>query len=380
MTTRSIVDDDVIGSLKGRGLGARAHSEYERGDTDVSQPPKPSPLVAGGGDSSEELDDADFADGDAREADEPSQQAALDRASEPPFRISNSDRPPAANGSGNGSAVYASQAAYPGAPPASSRRGAAACRHSSHGGPSLSALSSASAPALRGAPEGGSTAHSVAQGVEVERLRRELQAAEEKAQAAEKRVASEEQRASGAEKALDAAKRTGGVSSRELLDLREQLNRKERELLDLREQVTARDKQLIEASEHGLGRESLQTRATSCSIARETQEERCRQRATSTRMLRAPRRRKGTARSRGSEGAGRRRLNQARHRASGQCAQQVRRCPRRSCARTSARSPPEPRHATPGEPKSSRPAAREARARAATCCRDQGRHASAMRP
>ncbi|HKU37926.1 MAG TPA: response regulator [Polyangiales bacterium] len=89
--------------------------------------------------------------------------------------------------------------------------------------------------------------------LELERLRRELQASDERLQQAEKRLASAEQRATAADKALDAAKRTGGVSSRELLDMREQLNRKERELLDLRDQVTQRDKQLIEASERGLG-------------------------------------------------------------------------------------------------------------------------------
>jgi CheY-like chemotaxis protein len=88
---------------------------------------------------------------------------------------------------------------------------------------------------------------------ELERLKRELAAAEERVQSSERRAASAEQRAAAADKALDAAKRTGGVSSRELLDMREQLNRKERELLDLRDQVTQRDKQLIESSERSLG-------------------------------------------------------------------------------------------------------------------------------
>jgi CheY-like chemotaxis protein len=91
-----------------------------------------------------------------------------------------------------------------------------------------------------------------ASSAELERLKRELAAAEERVQSAERRAASADQRAAAADKALDAAKRTGGVSSRELLDMREQLNRKERELLDLRDQVTQRDKQLIESSERSL--------------------------------------------------------------------------------------------------------------------------------
>jgi CheY-like chemotaxis protein len=111
----------------------------------------------------------------------------------------------------------------------------------------------------------------LAQSAELERIKRELAAADEKVQAAEKRASLADQRATNAEKSLDAAKRTGGASSRELLDLREQLNRKERELLDLREQVTGRDKQLIEASERGLlvERELQDTRDKSSDLQRE---------------------------------------------------------------------------------------------------------------
>lgn len=100
-----------------------------------------------------------------------------------------------------------------------------------------------------------SAVQAAAHAAEIERLKRDLSAAEEKVQAADRRAVSAEQRASGAEKSLEAAKRTGGASSRELLDLREQLNRKDRELLELRDQVTARDKQLIEASDHNLATE-----------------------------------------------------------------------------------------------------------------------------
>jgi CheY-like chemotaxis protein len=100
-----------------------------------------------------------------------------------------------------------------------------------------------------------SAVQAAAHAAEIERLKRELASADEKAQASERRAALAEQRATGAEKSLDAAKRTGGASSRELLDLREQLNRKDRELLELRDQVTARDKQLIEASDRNLSTE-----------------------------------------------------------------------------------------------------------------------------
>jgi CheY-like chemotaxis protein len=122
------------------------------------------------------------------------------------------------------------------------------------GGGSLNAsVASSSTSSMGFASVGSSVREAPANSAELDRLRRELTSAEEKVQSAERRAASAEQRASLADKALDTAKRTGGVSSRELLDMREQLNRKERELLDLRDQVTARDKQLIEASERGIG-------------------------------------------------------------------------------------------------------------------------------
>lgn len=102
-------------------------------------------------------------------------------------------------------------------------------------------------------PAGESALAVAAHAAEIERFKRELTAADEKVQASDRRAAMAEQRATGAEKALESAKRTGGASSRELLDLREQLNRKDRELLELRDQVTSRDKQLIEASDRHLG-------------------------------------------------------------------------------------------------------------------------------
>lgn len=41
------------------------------------------------------------------------------------------------------------------------------------------------------------------------------------------------------------AQSSGGVSSRQFLDLREALNSKDKEILDLRDQVTGRDKQIL---------------------------------------------------------------------------------------------------------------------------------------
>ncbi|MET0389598.1 MAG: response regulator [Polyangiales bacterium] len=118
--------------------------------------------------------------------------------------------------------------------------------------PSLRSVSQHVTPRSSTPPFIESAAQAAAHAAEIERWKRELAAAEEKVQAAERRAVLAEQRASGMEKSLDAAKRTGGASSRELLDLREQLNRKERELLELRDQVTARDKHLIEASDRTL--------------------------------------------------------------------------------------------------------------------------------
>jgi CheY-like chemotaxis protein len=81
---------------------------------------------------------------------------------------------------------------------------------------------------------------------------RTAQAADQRASHAEQRATTAEQRASSAERTLTETSKKGGATSRELLDLREQLNRKDRELLDLRDQVTARDKQIIEASDRSL--------------------------------------------------------------------------------------------------------------------------------
>ncbi len=49
-----------------------------------------------------------------------------------------------------------------------------------------------------------------------------------------------------------ASAKAGGVSSRDFLDLREQLNKKDKEILELRDQMSARDKQIIELKDQNL--------------------------------------------------------------------------------------------------------------------------------
>ncbi|HEY6879169.1 MAG TPA: hypothetical protein VI299_14180 [Polyangiales bacterium] len=51
---------------------------------------------------------------------------------------------------------------------------------------------------------------------------------------------------------------TPGISSRDYLDLREQLNRKDKEILALRDEVTQRDRQLLDASDRSLSLERTQ--------------------------------------------------------------------------------------------------------------------------
>ena len=76
-------------------------------------------------------------------------------------------------------------------------------------------------------------------------LTRQLDEALGRVESAEKML--EETRVSS-ERAADSA----SVSSRDFLDLKEQLNRKDRELLDFRDQLSARDKQIIELREENL--------------------------------------------------------------------------------------------------------------------------------
>lgn len=80
---------------------------------------------------------------------------------------------------------------------------------------------------------------------QIEVLQKQLDEALGRAETAERML--KEKEASG-----DKAAKPAGVSGREFLDLKEQLNRKDRELLDLRDQLSARDKQIIELRDENL--------------------------------------------------------------------------------------------------------------------------------
>ncbi|HEY2517413.1 MAG TPA: response regulator [Polyangiaceae bacterium] len=54
---------------------------------------------------------------------------------------------------------------------------------------------------------------------------------------------------------LSSAAKGGGVSSREFLDLREALNKKDKEILNLRDQVTKKERELLESADRSLGLE-----------------------------------------------------------------------------------------------------------------------------
>ncbi len=88
---------------------------------------------------------------------------------------------------------------------------------------------------------------------ELARVRSELNEAKAQAAAAEERALAAEKRAKAAEAApKSVAPPTAGVSSRDYLELREQLNRKDKELLGLRDEVTSRDRKLLDASDRTL--------------------------------------------------------------------------------------------------------------------------------
>lgn len=94
---------------------------------------------------------------------------------------------------------------------------------------------------------------------ELAQLRKELTAAREEIMelmdTAKRRAAEADKLHSEVESLRGKAtqeKSVAAVSGRELLDLRESLNRKDKEILDLRDQVTSRDRQLIESSDNML--------------------------------------------------------------------------------------------------------------------------------
>jgi chromosome segregation ATPase len=88
---------------------------------------------------------------------------------------------------------------------------------------------------------------------ELTRVSGELQEAKAHAAAAEERALAAERRAKQAEASRPSvAPPSAGVSSRDYLELREQLNRKDKELLGLRDEVTSRDRRLLDASDRTL--------------------------------------------------------------------------------------------------------------------------------
>jgi CheY-like chemotaxis protein len=89
---------------------------------------------------------------------------------------------------------------------------------------------------------------------ELEETRGQLSSAEERALWAERRAKTAE--ASRASVPPPAA--APGPSNRDLLELRERLNRKDKELLALRDEVTSRDRRLLEASDRSLELERAQ--------------------------------------------------------------------------------------------------------------------------
>jgi chromosome segregation ATPase len=88
---------------------------------------------------------------------------------------------------------------------------------------------------------------------ELARVTADLEEAKSQVAAAEERALSAERRAKQAEASRPSvAPPSAGVSSRDYLELREQLNRKDKELLGLRDEVTSRDRRLLDASDRTL--------------------------------------------------------------------------------------------------------------------------------
>jgi CheY-like chemotaxis protein len=113
------------------------------------------------------------------------------------------------------------------------------------------------APAKASASSAESVAELAALRQEVESLRQSARRAEEHEQAARRgagEIARLEREVADL-KARMAKGGGGGVSSREFLDLREGLNRKDKEILELRDQVTTRDRQALDANDRGLALE-----------------------------------------------------------------------------------------------------------------------------
>jgi chromosome segregation ATPase len=96
---------------------------------------------------------------------------------------------------------------------------------------------------------------------EVARLKAELEETKAQLSSAEERALWAERRAKTAEASrasVPPPAAAAGPSNRDLLELRERLNRKDKELLALRDEVTSRDRRLLEASDRSLELERAQ--------------------------------------------------------------------------------------------------------------------------
>jgi chromosome segregation ATPase len=132
--------------------------------------------------------------------------------------------------------------------------------------PPKPAAKAAAAPAAPVAPAAPSAPaiNNAAQEQELARLKAQLDQLTARAEGAEKRADTAEKRAEAAEKRplptsrASVAPPGAGVSSRDYLEMREQLNRKDKEILGLRDEVTTRDRQLLDASDKSLELERAQ--------------------------------------------------------------------------------------------------------------------------
>ncbi|MFT3921966.1 MAG: hypothetical protein QM778_05480 [Myxococcales bacterium] len=96
---------------------------------------------------------------------------------------------------------------------------------------------------------------------ELSKLKSQLEQLTARAESAEKRAESAEKKAAESEKRPvrnSVAPPGAGVSSRDYLEMREQLNRKDKEILALRDEVTTRDRQLLDGSDKALELERAQ--------------------------------------------------------------------------------------------------------------------------
>ncbi len=93
---------------------------------------------------------------------------------------------------------------------------------------------------------------------ELEQLKQQLDSLTARAESAEKRAEAAERKSVAVPRATSMAPPGGSISSRDYLEMREQLNRKDKEILGLRDEVTTRDRQILDASDRSLELEKVQ--------------------------------------------------------------------------------------------------------------------------